>query len=156
MAIPPEHISAIRTTRRYLHTIISGGVFGSAMPYFTVFDSYKLDSLMDYLDEKYHVSSLPEPLPVKISDAIFQQAGKIYDETCSLCHGRDGRGSALSKGFQPSPPDFTVYSLSPERAFDVITNGYPGTAMSPFDSLTADVRFGLVKIINNKRSQRPD
>ncbi|MDD4861892.1 MAG: cytochrome c, partial [Smithellaceae bacterium] len=76
-----------------------------------------------------------------------------YEETCSLCHGRDGRGSALSKGFQPPPPDFTVYSLSPERVFDVIKNGYPGTTMSPFGSLTADVRWGLVKIINEKRSQ---
>lgn len=153
LSIPPEDISAIRTTRRYLHTILAGGVSGSAMPYFTVFDRYKLDSLIDYLDKKYHVLSLPEPLPVKISDAIFQQAGKIYDETCFLCHGRDGRGSALSKGFQPPPADFTVYSLSPERAFDVITNGYPGTTMSPFGSLTTDVRWGLVKIINEKRSQ---
>jgi mono/diheme cytochrome c family protein len=153
LSIPPEDISAIRTTRRYLHTILAKGVSGSAMPYFTVFDRYKLDSLIDYLDKKYHVLSLPEPLPVKISDEIFQQAEKIYEETCSLCHGRDGRGSALSKGFQPPPPDFTVYSLSPERAFDVIKNGYPGTTMSPFGSLTADVRWGLVKIINEKRSQ---
>jgi mono/diheme cytochrome c family protein len=156
LTIPPEDISAIRTTRRYLHTILSGGVSGSAMPYFTFFDRYKLDSLIDYLDNKYHVLSLPEPLPVKIPDAIFQQAVKVYDETCYLCHGRDGRGSALSKGLQPPPPDFTVYSLSPERAFDVITNGYPGTTMSSFGSLTADVRWGLVKIINGKRSQGPD
>lgn len=153
LAIPPEDISAIRTTRRHLHTILAKGVSGSAMPYFTVFDRYKLDSLIDCLDKKYHVLSLPEPLPVKISDAIFQQAGKIYDETCSLCHGRDGRGSALSKGFQPPPPDFTVYSLSHKKAFEVVTNGYPGTAMSPFGSLTEDVRWGLVKIINGKRSQ---
>ncbi len=57
------------------------------------------------------------------------------------------------KGFQPSPPDFTVYSLSPARAFGVITNGYPGTAMSPFGSLTADVRWGLVERINDKRTK---
>lgn len=122
------------------------------MPYFTVFDRYKLDSLIDYLDKKYSIVRLPEPLPVKISDALFRQAGKIYDETCSPCHGRDGRGSALSKGFQLPPPDFTVYSLSPEKTFGVITNGYPGTTMSSFGSLTADVRWGLVKIINEKRS----
>lgn len=153
LTIPPEDISAIRTTRRNLHAILAGGVSGSAMPYFTVFDRYKLDSLIDYLDKKYSVIRVPEPLPVKISDALFRQAGKIYDETCSLCHGSDGRGTALSKGFQPPPPDFTVYSLSPERTFDIITNGYPGTTMSPFDSLTADVRWGLVKIVHEKRGQ---
>ncbi len=153
LAILPEDISAIRTTRRYLHKILAGGVTGSAMPYFTVFDRYKLDSLINYLDKKYHVLSLPEPLPVKISDAALQQSRKIYDETCSQCHGIDGRGSTLSKGFQPPPPDFTVYNLSPERAFDVITNGYPGTVMFPFSNLPEDVRWGLVKIINNKRTQ---
>lgn len=153
LSIPPEDISAIRTTRQYLHTILAGGVSGSAMPYFTVFDGYKLESLINYLDKKYHVLSLPEPLPAKISDAALQQSRKIYDETCSQCHGIDGRGSALSKGFQPPPPDFTVYSLSPDRAFDVITNGYSGTVMYPFNNLTEDVRWGLVKIINDKRTK---
>jgi mono/diheme cytochrome c family protein len=153
LAIFPEDISAIRTARQYLHTILTGGVTGSAMPYFTVFDRYKLDSLIDYLDKKYHVLSLPEPLPVKITDAALQQSRKIYDETCSQCHGIDGRGSTLSKGFQPPPPDFTVYSLSPERAFEVITKGYSGTVMSPFSNLPKDVRWGLVKIINDKRTK---
>jgi hypothetical protein len=41
----------------------------------------KLDSLIDYLDKKYHVVRLPEPIPVKISDAALQQAQKIYNET---------------------------------------------------------------------------
>jgi mono/diheme cytochrome c family protein len=153
LTIPPEDISAIRTTRGYLHTILAGGISGSAMPYFTFFDRYKLDSLIDYLDKKNRVLSLPDPPPVKISKTIFQQAAKVYDETCSACHGKDGRGSALSKGLQPPPPDLTVYSLSPERALDVITNGYPGTAMSSFASLKTNVRWGLVMIVNEKRSQ---
>ena len=151
LTIPPEDISAIRTTRTHLHKILVEGVSGSAMPYFTFFDRYKIDSLIDYLDKKYHVLSLPEPLPVKISDTALQQAQKIYNETCSVCHGMDGRGSALSKGFQPQPPDFTVYSLSPKRAFDVITKGYPGTAMPSFSNLPEEVRWSLVKIINDKR-----
>ncbi len=153
LTVPPEDISAVRTTRRNLHAILTKGVSGSAMPYFTFFDRHKLDSLIDYLDTRHHVLSLPEPLPMKISDAAVQQAGTIYDETCSLCHGRDGKGSALSKGFQPPPPDFRVYSLSPKRAFAVITKGYPGTAMSPYGSLTTDVRWGLAQVVNQKRSQ---
>lgn len=152
LSIPPEDLSAIRTTRPYLHSILAGGVPGSAMPYFTVFDRDKLDSLIDYLDKKYHVLSLPDPVHVKISDEALQQAQKIYNQTCSQCHGMDGRGSALSKSFQPQPPDFTVYSLSPERTFNVITKGYLGTAMSSFSSLPAEVRWGLVKIINDKRT----
>lgn len=152
LGILPEDISAIRTTRQYLHTILAGGVSGSAMPYFTVFDRHKLESLINYLDKKYHVLGLPEPLSIKIPDAALQQAQQTYNETCSQCHGINGRGSALSKGFQPPPPDFSVYSLSPERTFDVITNGYSGTVMYPFSNLPADVRWGLVKIINEKRN----
>ena len=153
LGILPEHISAVRTTRKYLHTILVGGVSGTAMPYFTYFDRYKLDSLIDYLDKKYHVLGLPEPLPIKISAAALQQAQQTYNETCSQCHGVDGRGSALAKGFQPPPPDFSVYSLSPRRAFDIITNGYSGTVMYPFSNLPEDVRWSLVKILNDKRKQ---
>ena len=151
LAVPPEDISAIRTTRPYLHKILTEGVPGSAMPYFSVFDKYKLDSLIDYLNKKYYMLGLPEPIPVKIPDEALQQTQKIYSETCSQCHGMDGRGSALSKRFQPPPPDFTAYSLLPKRAFDVITKGYSGTAMSSFGNLQEDVRWGLVKIINDKR-----
>ncbi len=151
LAIPPEDISAIRTTRPYLHKILVEGIPGSAMPYFTFFDRYKIEALINYLDSKYYVLSLPEPVPVKIPEAALQQAQKIFNETCFKCHGMDGRGSALSKGFQPPPPDFTLFSLSPERTFDVITKGYPGTVMPPFSNLPEDVRWGLVKIVNEKR-----
>jgi mono/diheme cytochrome c family protein len=153
LAILPEDITAIRTTRQYLHTILTEGISGSAMPYFTVFDRYKLESLTDYIDKEYHVIRLPEPLPVKISDAVLKQSQKVYSETCGQCHGIDGKSTALSKGFRPPPPEFTVYSLSPEKAFDVITNGYSGTVMYSFSNLTEDVRWGLVKIINDKRTK---
>ena len=153
LSISPEDLTTVRTTRQYLHTIIAGGISGSAMPYFTVFDKYKLESLIDYLDKNHHVLSLPEPLPVNISDSLIKQSQKIYTETCTQCHGIDGKLTALSKGFQPPPPDFSVYSLSPERAFDIITNGYPGTVMYPFNNLPEDVRWGLVKIINDKRTK---
>ena len=151
LAILPEDITAIRTTRQYLHTILTGGISGSAMPYFTVFDKYKLESLIDYLDKKNRVLILPEPLSVKISDAVLQQSQKTYTETCAQCHGTDGKLTALSKGFQPPPPDFSVYSLLPQRAFDIITNGYSGTVMYPFSDLPEEIRWGLVKIITDIR-----
>jgi mono/diheme cytochrome c family protein len=153
LAILPEDLAAIRTTRPYLHTILTGGVSGTAMPYFTVFDRYKLESLIDYLDKKHHILGLPEPVPVKIPDSASKQAQIIYTETCSKCHGTDGKGTAFSKGFEPPPPDFSVYSVSPRRSFDIITNGYSGTVMYPFSNLSEGVRWGLVKIMNDKRTQ---
>ena len=151
LRIPPEDVSAIRTTRPYLHQILIKGVPGSAMPYFTFFDRYKLDGLIDYLNKKYHVVGLPEPIPVKVSETDVQEARKIYAETCSLCHGTDGRGTKLSRGFKPHPLDFTVFSLTPERAFKIVTDGYPGTAMPPFTNINEDIRWGLVDAVNEKR-----
>ena len=153
LAILPEDITHIRTTRQYLNTILTGGISGTAMPYFTVFDKYKLESLIDYLDKKHHVLSLTEPIPVKTSDSALQQSQKIYTETCTQCHGIDGKQTTLSKGFQPPPPDFSVYSLSPQRAFEIITNGYPGTVMYTFSDLPEEIRWGLVTIMNEKRTK---
>lgn len=153
LSIPPEDISAIRTTRRYLHTILAEGIPGSAMPYFTFFDRDKLNSLMDYMDRRYHVLSPPEAVPVSVSKPAMEQANSIYSQTCAGCHGMDGKGSKFSQGFKPRPPDFTVYNLSPRRAFEVISNSYPGTMMPAFGNLPEGVRWGLVKIVNEKRRQ---
>jgi mono/diheme cytochrome c family protein len=153
LSIPPEDISAIRTTRQHLYNILKDGIAGSAMPYFTFFDRDKLSSLMDYMDRRYHVLSPPKAVPVSISTPAMEQANSIYSQTCAGCHEMDGRGSKLSQGLKPQPPDFTLYSLSPKRSFDVISNGYPGTMMPPFGSLPEEVRWGLVKIVNDKRKQ---
>lgn len=151
LTIPPEDISAIRTTRGYLYDILKNGVHGTAMPYFTFFDRGKLDSLMDYMDKRWDVSSPPEAVLAGVSKQAMAQAQDVYTKTCAGCHGMDGKGARSSQGLEPQPPDFTVYSLSPKRTFDIISNGYPGTMMPTFGSLPVEVRWGLVKIVNEKR-----
>jgi mono/diheme cytochrome c family protein len=151
LQILPEDISAVRTTRSYFHRILVDGISGSAMPYFTYFDRNKLQGLVDHLDKRYHMIGLPGPISVKICSEALEQAKKVYTETCSACHGTDGRGSELSRRFKPPPPDFTAYSLSPWRAFEIITNGYPGTVMASFLNLKEEVRWGLIEILNAKR-----
>lgn len=151
LSIPPEDIASIRSTRDYLREQIVKGVPGSAMPYFAVFDRDKIESLIGYLNDKFKVLNVPEPLPVKISESTAKKANQIYTETCSGCHGMDGRGSKSSEGFHPPPPDFTEYGLSPQRTFDVIEKGYRGTVMPAFGHLPEDIRWGLVEIVNGKR-----
>jgi mono/diheme cytochrome c family protein len=151
LSIPPEDIASIRSTHDYLYKQIIRGVPGSAMPYFAVFDRDKLYSLISYLDENYNVLGLPEPVPVTISESALNKANQIYTATCSGCHGMDGKGSQLSINFKPRPPDFTAYSLSPQRTLEIIDNGYRGTVMPAFGNLPEDVQWGLVKIVNKKR-----
>jgi mono/diheme cytochrome c family protein len=154
LSIPPEDISAIRSTNDYIYDEIVKGIPGTSMPYFTIFDKEKLQRLIAYLDARFHILGMPEPLPVIIPESTLTEAEATYKDICSACHGTDGRGSTNSKALQPQPPDFTRFSLSPARTSEVIRDGYPGTAMPPFQNLPENVRWGLVKILYEKRGIR--
>ena len=153
LVIPAEDLAAIRTTRPYLYRIILSGVPGTAMGYFTIYDRYQVDDLMAYLGEKYQVFARPGDLPQPVSSQALAQAEATYAQTCAACHGPDGGGSPVSRGFQPPPPDLRVYSLVPHRAFQVITQGYPGTMMPGFGELAEEVRWGLVQTVYRKRTE---
>ncbi len=151
LTVPPEAIAAIRTTRGYLHQILSKGVNGTAMPYFGFFEKGKINRLIDFLNSRLDILGKLPPVPVTISATDQQKADQIFSENCAACHGKDGRGASEAKNFQPPPPDFTVFNLLPERAFEIISNGYPGTMMTSFSNLPEGVIWGLVKIVNDKR-----
>ncbi|MBU4261693.1 MAG: cytochrome c [Proteobacteria bacterium] len=151
LAVPPENVAAVRTTAPYLHQILTQGVPGSAMPYFTFLDRNKLDSLTDYLNGRYQTIGKPGPLPADLTEATMGQAGQVYEQTCTPCHGQDGRGTEQSRGYRPPPPDLTAYSLTPQRTFQVISKGYPGTLMPGFAQLPEEMRWGLVQVVNGKR-----
>lgn len=154
LEVPPENLAAMRTTREYLYKIILGGVRGTGMGYFSIYDRYQLDDLINYLNEHYQVLSPPGELPAAIPPQALARSEDIYRQTCAVCHGLDGQGSALSQGFQPPPPNLALYSLTPARTFAVITEGYPGTMMPAFGDAPQEVRWGLVKLVNLKRMSK--
>ena len=155
LLIPAEDLTAVRTTRPYLYSIITGGVPGTGMGYFTVYDRYQVDDLMAYLNDKFGILGVPAAVPADIPPQARATADQIYAGTCAACHGADGGGSPVAKGFKPPPPDLRVYGLMPTRAFDVITNGYPGTMMAAFKDLPEDVRWDLVQVVGLKRKGSP-
>jgi len=122
------------------------------MGYFTIYDRYQVEDLMTYLNEKYQVLARPGDIPHPIAPPALAQAEATYSKTAPL--PRTGwRGSPVSRGFKPPPPDLRVYSLTPHRAFQVITHGYPGTMMPGFGELAEEVRWGLVKTVYRKRTE---
>ncbi|MGO8760464.1 MAG: cytochrome c [Desulfobaccales bacterium] len=153
LVIPAENLTAMRTTRAYLYRIILSGVPGTGMGYFTIYDRYQVEDLMAYLGEKYQVFARPGDIPHSIAAPALARAEATYAQTCAACHGADGGGSPVSRGFQPPPPDLRVYSLTPHRAFQVITQGYPGTMMPGFGELAEEVRWGLVQTVYGKRTE---
>ncbi len=153
LQVPPEVLAAVRADRSYLDRILREGVPGTGMPYFTFLTRDQVDQLFGYLNGQYQMLQKPNrPDGQQAPQAAVAKATSVYYGTCSNCHGGDGRaGTTFSKGFAPPPPDFTRFSLTPQRAYDVISNGYPGTLMVPFNNLPEEVRWGLVEVIDGLR-----
>jgi mono/diheme cytochrome c family protein/uncharacterized membrane protein SirB2 len=151
--IAPAPLEQIRTTPAYVHQTLLAGVHGSAMPTFGFYTPGQLHSLMSYLDSRFKMFAKPRPSPFAASPETVQQAKAVWTGTCATCHGESGAGSPRGKKFQPPVPDFTQYSLTPERAFVAVAAGYPGTMMYSYgDKLPDDVKWALVDVIRAKRS----
>ncbi len=151
LTVPPEGISAIRTTRPYVYKMLTEGIEGSAMPYFTVFTKDKLDRLIDFMNERWQILG-PVPAVDGVSPEDKAEAVKTYAQVCAGCHGPDGRPAPNAAKFKPPPPDFTQYSLLPERALEVIHEGYHGTVMGPFGrALKPETKTALVQVLYDLR-----
>ena len=73
-------------------------------------------------------------LPVTSPTWASDNAGELYHQYCSVCHGDKGDGrSRARQGLMPPPRDFTMpglaEALTRQRMIDVVMNGKPGTAM---------------------------
>lgn len=142
LLVRAEDISSLRMNRAYAHEILVNGVPGSAMPYFTVFDRAKLESLLDELDARFGMLAAPE----KPASAPGAEATRVWAQTCSTCHGQEGKPSDFGRTLRPEPPDLTRYALTPERALAVITEGYPGTVMQPYRDLPETTLHDLANL----------
>ncbi|MBU4605219.1 MAG: cytochrome c, partial [Proteobacteria bacterium] len=78
-------------------------------------------------------------------------AKMVFAKTCAVCHGEQGQVSVFGGGLRPAPPDLTRYGLTPQRAYAVITQGYDGTVMQPFNALPEATRWGLVGLLASLR-----
>jgi mono/diheme cytochrome c family protein len=140
----------VRTTRAHFNHILLTGIPGAAMPKFAYLNWGKVNAVTDYLNRRYHVLGKVEPVTVPVSASAYGEAQRIWLDTCTLCHGMNGTGDTSGvRNLRPAPPDFTVYNINADRAFRVISDGYPGTRMPSFAVYPAEVRWGLVKVVHN-------
>ncbi len=148
LAIPAEKLAAVRADRNYVYGILLDGTPGSAMPYFRFYDRDKLESLLDTLSKRFTMFAAM-PRPAHEPDAV---AKSTWLDTCAMCHGKNGEISEFGHTLLPAPPDLRLWSLTPEYALDVITHGYPGTSMPPFQALSDDARQGLAVLSTSFRN----
>ncbi len=150
LLIPAEDLTALRGDKAYLRGLILEGVHGTAMPYFTVFDKNKIDSLLVTLDKRFHMLTL---LP-KTAGPLSADARQTWAKVCSVCHGEHGEISSFGKTLQPAPPDLTRMQVTPERTLRILENGYPGTAMQPFIDLSPELRKELAQLTTTFAGQK--
>jgi mono/diheme cytochrome c family protein len=147
LRVRPADLTQMRARPDAVLDLLSHGVPGSAMPYFSVYTGRVLKGLAGYLYDKVGMREAPEAVPVAVSPDDERQAALAYDGRCAACHGSNGRVGPAGAAARPAPRDMTAWALRPEAAFAVITAGTPGTAMQGFGDLPEQVRWALVRRI---------
>jgi mono/diheme cytochrome c family protein len=121
-------------TRERIVAAITNGVPGTAMiAWKTEFEPREIEELADYvLNEFTRASANQAPPPVVNAEFM-----RIYQESCSVCHGDDGKGAKWGQAsLSAKPRDFTSTlsqtELTRDRMIVSVTNGRPGTPMPGF------------------------
>ena len=74
-------------------------------------------------------------------DAIAE-GEKLYNETCTACHGKDGTGGEL--GPPVASQNRRYLKRTDQEIFDTVKNGIPGTQMPPYEKQFTDEQIWRV------------
>jgi len=141
----PANLTAARFSDERLSSVLWNGVAGSAMPPWRQLPTEDLRALIAYIQSVNAPGATP-----RIQEAAG--LGKaLFAATCASCHGVTGEGNGPAAGaLAPAPTNFHLKKPTEERAWDVLENGVPGTAMPPWrDQLSADERHALVEFVRS-------
>ena len=123
-------------TRKRMIDAVTNGKPGTAMAgWKTQLNEKQIGMIVDYIRTNFMNS--PQLSSTKPQVTENQTGQKIYAETCSVCHGEDGRGALWGKtSLNPQPVNFTdptaTKYLTRERMIASVSHGRPGTAMTAF------------------------
>jgi cytochrome c oxidase cbb3-type subunit I/II len=143
----PANLTAARFSDQRLSSVLWNGIVGSAMPPWRQLPTEDLRALVAYVDSLYAPAAAPatqEAANVEVGKALFAAA-------CASCHGATGAGNGPVAGtLTPAPTNFHLKKPTEERAWDVLENGVPGTAMPPWKSqLGEGERHALVAYVRS-------
>jgi mono/diheme cytochrome c family protein len=143
----PANLAAARFSDERLSSVLWNGVAGSAMPPWRQLPTEDLRALVAYIHSLHLPGGAPSTQDVKGLD----EGESLFAANCASCHGDTGAGNGPAAGaLAPSPTNFHLKKPTQERAWDVLENGVPGTAMPPWRSqLTADERRALVEFVRS-------
>ncbi len=99
--------------------------------------------------------------PVALTESVLAKARSTYDQSCSECHGRTGRGDGATAGMlRDRPADLSdpsvLSALTDGQIYWVVTRG-DKPAMPPFEGkLTEEERWGLVHLLRKMSDTPPN
>jgi len=143
----PANLTAARFSDERLSSVLWNGIVGSAMPPWRQLPTEDLRALVAYIDS-LHVASAP---PSTQESTSLAEGKALFAAACASCHGDTGAGNGPAAGaLAPSPTNFHLKKPTAERAWEVLENGVPGTAMPPWkDQLSEDERHALVEFVRS-------
>ena len=115
----------------------------------TEFEPEEIAALADYVLDEF----VPEQGETAAAPSMNSEFARIYQESCSVCHGDDGKGAQWGQdSLSAKPRDFTTAAsqaeLTRNRMIVSVTNGRPGTPMPGFASqLTPRQIEGIVDYV---------
>ncbi len=130
---------ASSVTRERVLAAITNGVPGTAMiAWKTELDDAEIAELADYILSNF-VGTKPRASAVRAAPLADDESLRIYRESCSVCHGDDGKGAVWGQNsLSTAPRDFTTEQarteLTRDRMIKSVTHGRPGTPMPGFGS----------------------
>jgi mono/diheme cytochrome c family protein len=139
--VPPprdftEQAFVSTVTRDRIIAAITNGVPGTAMiAWTTELNDAEIAELADFVLDEFVHGAKKTPVAAPVPD----EYARIYQESCSVCHGDDGTGAKWGQAsLSAKPRDFTSTAskaeLTRERMIVSVTNGRPGTPMPGFAS----------------------
>jgi len=136
----PVNLHAEHYSDAHLATVLWDGVYGSAMPAWRQLDQTDLGAVAAYV-QSLQATITKVSMPPQEIDA----AAKLYAANCVNCHGEHGAGDGAAAGaLKPSPVNFHVRQPTTGRAWTVLEQGIPGSAMLAWKGRLNDEERGLL------------
>src|SRR3989449_226938 len=143
----PADLTAARFSDERLSSVLWNGIAGSAMPPWRQLPVEDLRALIAYV-HSLHVAGAP---PSTQEATSLDEAKASFAEACAGCHGSVGAGNGpAAAALAPAPTNFHLKEPTEERAWKVLEDGVPGTAMAPWKGqLSEEQRHALVEYIRS-------
>jgi cbb3-type cytochrome c oxidase subunit III len=141
----PANLTAARFSDERLSSVLWNGIPGSSMPPWRQLPAEDLQALVAYIQSL----SVPGVSSASQQTVSLDTGKALFAGLCASCHGGSGAGNGPAAGaLTPSPTNFHLKKPTEERAWEVLENGVPGTAMPPWkDQLSEDQRHALVEFV---------